>query len=100
CDGLPALRSATGQRMQLTCLQCHNGHQDSTKKDWKEGDIAGVLEIIRPLDQDAARARDGLRLTLLLMAVISGSLLGLSVLVFVASNRRHGAAAAKGERPK
>jgi serine/threonine protein kinase len=89
-QGRPSLRYATAQRMQQTCVQCHNTHQDSTKKDWKVGDVAGVLEIIRPLDQDAARARDGLRLTLVLMAIICGSLLGLSVLVLFAHKRRAG----------
>jgi serine/threonine protein kinase len=87
-QGRPALRYATVQRMQQTCVQCHNSHDDSTKKDWKEGEVAGVLEIIRPLDRDAARAREGLRLTLVLMAVICGSLLGLFLLVVVVSNRR------------
>src|SRR5262249_32929437 len=89
-QGRPSLRYATAQRMQQTCVQCHNTHEDSTKKDWQVGDIGGVLEIIRPLDQDAARARDGLRLTLVLMAVICGSMLGLSVLVFFANRRRTG----------
>jgi len=46
------------------------------------------VEIIRPLDRDAARIRDGLRGTLVLMAVVSGALLGLSVLVLVARNWR------------
>jgi serine/threonine protein kinase len=87
-QGRPALRYATAQRMQQTCVQCHNGHDDSTKKDWKEGEIGGVLEIIRPLDRDTARAREGLRLTLAFMAVICGSLLGLSALVLLAANRR------------
>jgi serine/threonine protein kinase len=87
-QGRPALRYATAQRMQQTCVQCHNGHNDSTKKDWKEGEVAGVLEIIRPLDRDTARAHEGLRLTLVLMAVISGSLLGLSILVLVVNRRR------------
>jgi len=31
--------------MQETCVQCHNGHNDSTKKDWKIGEVVGVLEI-------------------------------------------------------
>jgi serine/threonine protein kinase len=84
----PSLRYATAQRMQATCVQCHNGHSDSTKKDWKEGEVAGILEIVRPLDRDAARAHAGLRTTLGLMAAISGLLLGLSVLVLVAGNRR------------
>ena len=37
---------------------------------------------------DTARAREGLRLTLVLMAIICGSLLGLSVLVLLLGNRR------------
>lgn len=87
-QGRPALRYATAQLMQQSCVQCHNGHQDSAKKDWREGDVAGVLEIIRPLDRDTARARGGLRFTLVLMGIICGSLLGLSVLVLVVNRRR------------
>jgi hypothetical protein len=87
-QGRPALRYATTRRMQATCVSCHNTHEDSTYKTWKEGDVPGVLEIIRPLDRDVSRAREGLRGTFVLMAVISGSLLGLSVVVLVAGNRR------------
>jgi serine/threonine protein kinase len=87
-EGRPSLRYATPQLMQPSCVECHNSHSDSTKKDWQVDDVVGVLEIIRPLDQDTARARDGLQLTLIRMAVISGSLLGLSVLVLFLSNRR------------
>ena len=86
--GRPSLRYATPQLMQDSCVKCHNNHNDSTKKDWKVDEVVGVLEIIRPLDRDTARARDGLRLTLIRMAVISGSLLGLSVLVLFLGNRR------------
>src|SRR5262249_44121767 len=87
-QGRPSLRYATAQRMQQTCAQCHNSHQDSVKKDWKEGDIAGVLEIIRPLEGDVKRTREGLRRTFLLMAGIAAPLLGLSVLVVIVGNRR------------
>ncbi len=87
-QGWPALRYATAQRMQATCVQCHNTHNDSTKKDWKEGEVVGVLEIIRPLDKDVARARGGLRGTLVLMAAISGLLLGSSLVVLFVRNRR------------
>jgi serine/threonine protein kinase len=87
-QGKPSLRYATAWRMQATCIECHREHKQSTKRDWKEGEVGGVLEIIRPLDRDVARARDGLRLTLILMAVISGLLLGLSILVLFVSNRR------------
>jgi serine/threonine protein kinase len=87
-QGRPSLRYATARRMQQTCVQCHNAHPDSTKRDWRAGDVRGVLEIIRPLDRDAARARDGLQGTLILMVVISGSLLGLSILGLLVGNRR------------
>src|SRR5262249_22614022 len=87
-QGRPSLRYATPQLMKETCVKCHNDHPDSPKKDWKEGEVVGVLEIIRPLDRDTARARDGLRFTLILMGAISGSLLLLSVLVFLVSNWR------------
>jgi serine/threonine protein kinase len=87
-QGRPSLRYATAQQMKQTCVECHNGHNDSTKKDWKEGEVVGVLEIIRPLDRDAARARDGLRFTLMLMGAISGSLVTLSVLVLLIGHVR------------
>jgi serine/threonine protein kinase len=89
-QGRPSLRYATARRMQAACLQCHNYSPDSNKKDWKVGDVRGVLEVIRPLDRDAARAREGLRSTLTAMALISGSLVGFSVLVLFVSNRRRG----------
>jgi adenylate cyclase len=90
-QGRPSLRYATAQRMQATCIECHREHKDSTKRDWKEGEVAGVLEIIRPLDRDVARARAGLRFTLIVVAVIFGSLLGLSVVVVFVGHRRRNA---------
>jgi hypothetical protein len=99
-DGRPSLRYATARRMQKTCVDCHNGHPDSTYKQWKVGDASGVLEIIRPLDSDVARARAGLRGTFLLMAAASGSLLGLSGLLLVLSNRRGRAVTAARDRDR
>jgi serine/threonine protein kinase len=87
-QGRPSLRYTTARIMQEACVRCHNGHDDSPKKDWKVGELGGVLEIIRPLDRDAERTRAGLRGTFILMAAISGSLLALSVFVLVASKRR------------
>jgi tRNA A-37 threonylcarbamoyl transferase component Bud32 len=87
-QGRPSLRYATARRMEKSCLGCHNQLADSTKRDWKEGDVRGVLEIIRPLENDVARTRAGLRGTFVLVAVVSAALLGLSVLVLLAGNRR------------
>src|SRR5262249_28369812 len=87
-QGRPSLRYATARRMQADCIRCHNGDDNSTKRDWKVGDVGGVLEIIRPLHRDIARTRDGLRGTFVLMTAVSGALLGLSALVLVARSRR------------
>ena len=81
-QGKPALRYATARLMQESCVKCHNTHPDSMKTDWKVGDVRGVVEIIRPLDRDVAKTREGLRGTFTLIGTISGALLvGLSALV-------------------
>lgn len=78
--GRPALRFAKSRIMVDTCVRCHNQHKDSTKTDWKVGEVGGVLEIIRPLDRDIERTHEGLKGTFTLVVVVSGSLLGLSAI--------------------
>ena len=93
-EGRPSLRYVTARRMQASCIHCHNTHPDSDprKRDWKVGDVRGALEIILPLDSENAHIRNGLEGTFILMAVVSASLLGLSVLLLVVGNRhRRGA---------
>jgi hypothetical protein len=87
-EGRPALRYVVAWVMKESCLKCHNKGEDSPKSGWKVGDVRGALEIIRPLDRDADRARAGLRGTFVLMAAVSAGLLALWVLVLVAGNRR------------
>jgi hypothetical protein len=89
-DGRPVLRYAIARRMKAGCIECHNRHPDSTKRDWQVGDVRGVLEIIRPLDRDVARVRDDLRGTFALMALISVSLLALTGFILVIGRRRRG----------
>jgi hypothetical protein len=92
-DGKPVLRYAIGRRMEPSCVACHNAHPASPKKDWKVGDVRGVLEIVRPLDQDVARMKSGLRGTLLVVAAIVGGLMLLSAVGIVRSAARRGEAA-------
>jgi adenylate cyclase len=94
-QGRPSLRYVTARRMQASCIHCHNTHPDSDprKRDWKEGDVRGALEIILPLDSDNALISDGLRGTFVLMAIVSPLLLGLCILVLVVGRRRRHAAA-------
>jgi hypothetical protein len=89
-EGRPVVRRATARLMQASCVECHNNHPDSTKTDWRVGELRGVLEIIRPLDRDEARVRAGLRTSFLLVALllaVAGSALVL------AGRRRLGGAA-------
>jgi hypothetical protein len=87
-DGQPVVRYAQARVMQDSCVKCHNTHPKSPRKDWQVGDVRGVLEIIRPLDRDEARVGEALGLALLLSAVVSGLLLGASMLVVWAGRRR------------
>jgi adenylate cyclase len=87
-DGQRVVRYAQARVMQRSCIECHNTHPQSLRKDWQEGDVRGVLEIIRPLDKDEARVGEALRLALLFSAVVSGLLLGGSMLVVWAGRRR------------
>ena len=87
-EGRPYLRYAVASRLQASCVNCHNGHPDSTKTDWKEGEVGGVLEIFRPLDRDIEHTRRGLRGTFVLLSVVCSALLAVSILVLVVGNRR------------
>lgn len=50
------LRYAVGEKMNDSCVSCHNNAPDSPKRDWKVGDLRGILDIAipvesKPLDQ-------------------------------------------------
>lgn len=69
------LRYAIADRMRASCVQCHNEHPDTPRKDWKEDDVRGVLEVEIPLDQAEAQAGRNLRdssALMLLLAVLGG----------------------------
>jgi signal transduction histidine kinase/CheY-like chemotaxis protein len=66
--GRQAYRYATADVMEQICVDCHNARKDSPRRDWKVGDVRGVLEVDMPLaDIEAANsAATGETLTLLL----------------------------------
>jgi hypothetical protein len=86
--GLPVVRYATARVMQQACVDCHNNHPESPKKDWKVGDVRGVLQIVRPLHREQAVTDDGLRGTWHLMGLVFVALLVATGLVLVVGNRR------------
>ncbi len=85
-QGLPSLRYATADRMRAGCVGCHNSHPESPKTNWKEGDVRGILEVIRPLDVIVAQTQEGLRGTFTLMGIMAA--LGLSGLGLVVGRLR------------
>jgi hypothetical protein len=82
----PYLKYARGQVMKASCIHCHNTHKDTPKTDWREGDLAGVLTLTRPLDRDVARTRAGFRGASLLMLTVA-SVLTACGLVFMYRTR-------------
>ncbi|MBI3549497.1 MAG: DUF3365 domain-containing protein [Elusimicrobia bacterium] len=80
-EGQLALRYATADRMRPSCVACHNAHPASPKRDWKEGDVRGVLEVIRPLDFLVTQTRNELRATFFLFGSLGlGGVLALVML--------------------
>lgn len=72
------LRYATADVMQQSCVQCHNSHPETPKRDWKAGDVRGVLEVSLPIATIENETYAGLRG---LFAVMAGLLLvGLTAL--------------------
>ena len=73
--GTMVIRYATADRMRKQCLDCHNNHPASPKRDWKEGEVRGVLEVIRPLSPVIAQTRSQLAgtVTLFLFFSVSGA---------------------------
>lgn len=47
--GQPYLRYAVADLLRESCVSCHNSHPESPKRDWKEGDVRGVLEVNWPM---------------------------------------------------
>jgi methyl-accepting chemotaxis protein len=76
-NGQATLRVALPDRMVAqTCVDCHNSLADSPKRDWKIGDVRGVLEVDAAIDADLARGR-ALSNTLLAILGAGGVLLAL-----------------------
>jgi signal transduction histidine kinase len=75
-DGKHVVRVAVADTMAVqACVNCHNTTAASPKKDWKLGDLRGVLEIVSVID---AQLADGAALS---RSIIIGAILMGLVLV-------------------
>lgn len=77
----PVLRYGIAMRMEQSCCDCHNSHPESTKTDWQPGDVRGVLEVIRPLEDDIERTTSGLLRAFGWMGLVLGGVFGLVCLL-------------------
>lgn len=84
----------SARHMEQSCIGCHNqATGQSPKKDWKVGEVVGVLKIVRPLEHEIANTEAGLRGAFLLVVTISSLLIVISFAVtIVAQKRRKGGA--------
>lgn len=68
--GDAVLRYATADIMEPQCVACHNSHEDSPKKNWKVGDVRGVLSISLPLNDIILHAEESLKKTSMVYALV------------------------------
>ena len=75
--------------MKQTCVNCHNSDEASPKRDWRAGDLGGILVINRPLDRDIARTNSGLQGSFLLMGSVAVLLLCLCLTILLRSRLKN-----------
>ncbi len=85
-NGRRSLRYGRAIVMKQSCVDCHNVHPASPKKDWKVGDVRGVRMVTLPLDAGDKTARGGWLVTLL--AMLSLTTVGLGLIFLVTSALR------------
>lgn len=79
--GRHSLRYAKAILMQQSCVDCHNSHPDSPKKDWKVGQVRGARSVTFPLDSANQGVHKGWAVTLAVMLLITTAGLGIIFLV-------------------
>jgi signal transduction histidine kinase/ActR/RegA family two-component response regulator len=83
-DGVMVVRYATADLMRTSCVECHNTHPDSPKRDWVVGDVRGVLEVSRPVAASLSNMRLDIRKSLRTVVLVSAlALLGFVVVVTI-----------------
>ncbi len=86
-QGLPSLRFAQADIMKPSCVACHNTYPDSPKRDWKVGDVGGVLTVTTPLNKLTRITNRGLQGTFVMLGgLLLLALLGIMVVI---SRLRH-----------
>lgn len=88
-DDVQVLRYASADLMRESCVDCHNSHPNSPKKDWQVGEVRGVLSLTRPLLESVTDARLSQEIILALM--IGLGLWGMALLALLGTRHRRNA---------
>ena len=84
-DGKPVYRLAVADLMVAqSCVDCHNSHPASPKRDWKVGDVRGVVEATVSLDTIAGSIDRPVRYS---FAALLVSLLALVLVIWLIMRR-------------
>ncbi len=75
------LRYASADIMGESCVNCHNSHPYSPKRDWKIGDTRGIVEVTVSLDTIAAQNKVASKATMVFLFFLG--VLGLSSILLV-----------------
>jgi signal transduction histidine kinase len=83
------VRYAVADTLRPECVDCHNNHPSSPKRDWNVGDVRGVLEISHALGNTETKLHGDLKFTVRLLFWLS--MLGLFSLALSALYLRRSA---------
>ncbi len=70
-DGQAVVRYVIADVMTESCVDCHNAHPDSPKKDWQIGDVGGALALTLPMDSATKTMRGGMWSTAFILGAIA-----------------------------
>lgn len=79
-NGQQILRYARADRLVEGCVDCHNHYAATPKKDWKLGDVRGVLTVSRPLSGFERTAENMMMESFLILLGLGSTLLLILVL--------------------
>ncbi|MBD3767180.1 MAG: DUF3365 domain-containing protein [Gammaproteobacteria bacterium] len=97
-EGKKVLRYAVADVMQASCVACHNSYPGTPKTDWKEGDVRGVLEVIRPIS--SLHSENDAQAWQTFLAMLGIALLALTLLGVVIRRNRLAVSQAQAEQHK
>ena len=97
-EGKEVLRYAVADKLQATCVACHNSYLGTPKTDWKEGEVRGVLEVIRPIS--SLHLENEAQAWQTFLAMVGIALLALILLGFVIRRNKLAISQAQAEQHK